>query len=132
MKSKKEGRSDKSRVFVTPPPRGSVTDENEDRVGPSTEDTDREMGPRVEIHYCTRCRFLPRAAWMAQELSITFEDTIGEVVLRPTTGGVFSVVLDGEVIFSRDIEGRFPESKELKQRIRDRIAPGKDLGHSEE
>ncbi len=35
-------------------------------------------------------------------------------------------------IFSRDVEGRFPESKELKQRIRDRIAPGKDLGHSEE
>lgn len=93
---------------------------------------EREMCPRVEIHYCTRCRFLTRAAWMAQELLITFEDTIREVALRPTTGGVFTVVLNGEVIFSRDVEGRFPESKELKQRIRDRIAPGKDLGHSEE
>ena len=68
---------------------------------------------------------------MAQELLITFEDTIGEVALRPTTGGVFTVAIDGEVIFSRDMEGRFPETKELKQRIRDRIAPGKDLGHSD-
>ena len=90
-----------------------------------------KMGPRIEIHYCTRCRFLTRAAWMSQELLITFEDTIGEVALCPATGGVFTVLLDGEVIFSRDVEGRFPESKELKQRIRDRIAPGKDLGHSD-
>ena len=27
--------------------------------------------------------------------------------------------------------GRFPESKELKQLIRDRIAPEKNLGHSD-
>lgn len=87
--------------------------------------------PRVEIHYCTRCRFLTRASWIAQELLITFEDTIGEVALRPSSGGVFEVRLDDEVIFSRETEGRFPESKELKQRLRDRIAPGKDLGHSE-
>jgi len=29
--------------------------------------------PRVEIEYCTGCRFLPRAAWLAQELLTTFE-----------------------------------------------------------
>ena len=28
-------------------------------------------------------------------------------------------------------EGRFPEMKELKQRLRDRIAPDKSLGHSD-
>ena len=27
--------------------------------------------------------------------------------------------------------GRFPELRELKQRVRDRVAPGRDLGHSE-
>ena len=26
------------------------------------------MKPRVEIEYCTQCRWLLRAAWMAQEL----------------------------------------------------------------
>jgi selenoprotein W-related protein len=37
----------------------------------------------------------------------------------------------GETIWSRKAEGRFPDAKELKQRLRDRIAPEKDLGHSE-
>jgi predicted Rdx family selenoprotein len=34
--------------------------------------------------------------------------------------------LDQDVIFSRK-QGRFPELKELKQLMRDRIAPDKDL-----
>lgn len=87
--------------------------------------------PRVEIRYCTQCRWLLRAAWMAQELLTTFEAELGEVALAPGTGGVFEVRVDGDLIWSRKAEGRFPESKELKQRIRDRIAPEKPLGHSD-
>jgi selenoprotein W-related protein len=86
---------------------------------------------RVEIEYCRQCRFLLRAAWLAQELLTTFEDELGEVALVPGHGGVFEVRLDGTVIFARSAEGRFPESKELKQQVRDRIAPGKALGHSD-
>lgn len=89
------------------------------------------MKPRVEIHYCTQCRWLLRAAWMAQELLTTFDADLGEVALVPGTGGVFEVRLDGESIFSRAREGRFPESKELKQAIRDRIDPERSLGHSD-
>jgi selenoprotein W-related protein len=87
--------------------------------------------PRVEIQYCTQCRWLMRAAWMAQELLTTFESELAEVVLAPGIGGVFDVKLDGELIFSRKLEGRFPESKELKQLIRDRVAPDIALGHSD-
>jgi selenoprotein W-related protein len=89
------------------------------------------MAGKVEIQYCTQCRWLLRAAWMAQELLTTFETELKEVSLVPGTGGIYEVRLDGEVIFSRKEQGRFPESKELKQLIRDRIAPGKDLGHSD-
>lgn len=89
------------------------------------------MTPRVEIEYCTQCRWLLRAAWMAQELLTTFEREIGEVALVPGKGGVFEVRLDGEVIFSRQQQRRFPESKEVKQLVRDRIAPAKSLGHSD-
>jgi selenoprotein W-related protein len=89
------------------------------------------MRPRVEIEYCTQCRWLLRAAWLAQELLTTFEQELGEVALVPGTGGVLEVRLDGEVIFSRVREGRFPEAKELKQSVRDRIAPDKPLGHSD-
>lgn len=89
------------------------------------------MSPRVEIEYCTQCRWLLRASWMAQELLTTFEAGIGEVALIPGTGGVFEVRLDREVIFSRKEHGRFPEAKELKQLVRDRVSPERDLGHSD-
>jgi selenoprotein W-related protein len=85
----------------------------------------------VEIEYCTQCRWLLRAAWLAQELLTTFEADLGAVSLLPGTGGVFEVRLNDMVIFSRKQVGRFPESKELKQFIRDVIAPERDLGHSE-
>jgi len=88
-------------------------------------------GPRVEIRYCTRCRWLLRAAWYAQELLTTFEDEIGEVALVPGTSGVFEVRAAGALVWSRADEGRFPEAKELKQRVRDRIAPDRSLGHAE-
>lgn len=87
--------------------------------------------PRLEITYCRRCRFLPRACWITQELLTTFADELGEVALIPGESGVFQVRLQGEVIFDRAETGRFPEPKALKQVIRDRIAPGKELGHSE-
>ena len=87
--------------------------------------------PRLEIEYCTQCRWLLRAAWMAQELLTTFQGELGEVALLPGTGGVFEVRLDGAVVWSRSGEGRFPELKELKQRVRDSIAPGRSLGHSD-
>ncbi|RDV16325.1 SelT/SelW/SelH family protein [Pontibacter diazotrophicus] len=87
--------------------------------------------PRVEINYCTQCRWLMRAAWMAQELLTTFETELGEVALVPGTGGVFDVHLNGELIYSRKEQGRFPESKELKQLVRDKIAPERPLGHSD-
>ena len=87
--------------------------------------------PRVEIRYCSQCRFILRATWLAQELLFTFAEDLGEVALVPGKGGVFEVMLDQEMLFSRAQEGRFPESKELKQLIRDRIDPGRGLGHSD-
>jgi selenoprotein W-related protein len=87
--------------------------------------------PRIEIEYCTQCRWLLRAGWTAQELLTTFQDELGGVTLIPGTGGVFEVRIGGDLLWSRKAEGRFPEMKELKQRIRDRIAPDRDLVHSD-
>jgi selenoprotein W-related protein len=67
---------------------------------------------------------------MAQELLTTFAEELGELALIPGNAGVFDVWLGDSVIFSRSEKGRFPETKELKQLIREQIAPGKDLGHS--
>ncbi len=87
--------------------------------------------PKVEITYCTQCRWLLRAAWTAQELLTTFESELGGVTMIPGTGGVFDVRVGDDTVWSRADEGRFPEMKELKQLVRDRVAPGRDLGHSD-
>lgn len=85
--------------------------------------------PRIAIEYCTQCRWLLRASWMAQELLTTFGTDIGEVALVPGEGGVFRITVDGDQVWERRTDGGFPDIAVLKQRVRDRIDPARDLGH---
>ncbi|KXX75914.1 hypothetical protein MMYC01_208201 [Madurella mycetomatis] len=113
--------------------------------------------PRITIQFCTQCKWMLRAAYYAQELLSTFSTSLGEVALQPATGGVFVVEIatlasaSGEastvvaadndqprqrrpapaatVLWDRKVDGGFPETKELKRRVRDVIQPGRDLGH---
>ncbi|SFR43482.1 selenoprotein W-related protein [Marinobacter gudaonensis] len=89
------------------------------------------MTNKVDIHYCTGCRWLLRSAWMAQELLTTFEADISELSLHPGSGGIFEVWVNGERVWSRKDDGGFPEITVLKQRVRDQIAPERSLGHSD-
>lgn len=91
-----------------------------------------EARPRIVIAYCTRCGWLLRAAWLAQELLSTFGEQLGEVALAPGEPGTFEVRGgEGTVLWSRTDEGRFPEARELKQRVRDAAFPGRALGHAD-
>ena len=72
-----------------------------------------------------------RANWLAQELLMTFGETIGELALIPSTDGKFSIFCNENLIFDRKETQRFPEAKELKQLIRNCIDPDRDLGHSD-
>ncbi|KAI0069028.1 hypothetical protein BV25DRAFT_1874474 [Artomyces pyxidatus] len=104
--------------------------------------------PSVTIEFCDRCRWrvfarrLHRATWTSTELFVTFPTpALRSITIIPLNGedtsGRFRVWLsyDGEpkpiLIWDRKVEGKFPELKDLKQRIRDRIQPGKSLGHSD-
>jgi selenoprotein W-related protein len=86
---------------------------------------------RVEIEYCRQCRWLLRAAWLAQELLSTFENDLGEVALVPGTGGVFEIRVNGMNVWSRARDGGFPDAAELKRRVRDVVDPARDLGHAD-
>ncbi len=86
--------------------------------------------PRVTIAYCTRCRFLLRAAWIAQELLATFADRLGEVALVPGTGGVLEVRLGDEMLYSRKTMGEL-DLTALKRAVRDRVAPEMRIGHED-
>lgn len=72
------------------------------------------MENRIRIHYCSQCRFVLRATWLAQEILFTFGEVLKEVAIEPGSGGVFIVRFGDEPIFDRTKESRFPESKELK------------------
>ncbi|KAH9868592.1 hypothetical protein J1614_007664 [Plenodomus biglobosus] len=97
-----------------------------------------------------------RAAYFGQELLSTFGPQIGEIALVPSVGGLFQVHLtyvktasasgaaategegeeqEGQVVkvllWDRKSEGGFPETKVLKQKVRDHIDPNRDLGHSD-
>lgn len=88
-----------------------------------------EQKPRVTITYCRQCNWLLRSAWMGQELLSTFSEELGAVTLVPSTGGIFQIEVDGELIWDRRREGGFPDVKALKQLVRDRVDPDRDLGH---
>src|SRR5882672_11282347 len=90
------------------------------------------MKPTVIIEYCPKCHWLLRAAYMAQELLTTFENDLKAVTLQPSEqNGDFKISINGTKIFDRKEYGGFPEIKELKQWVRDTVAPGKNLGHSD-
>ncbi len=118
-------------------PRAAATTDATDAPAPAPRLTDARQLPAVSIEYCTRCNWMLRSAWLAQELLTTFNGTLAEVRLRPNhQGGVFIITVDtpertGRVVWDRAIQRRFPESKELKQKVRDRIDPERSLGHSD-
>ncbi|KFY73387.1 hypothetical protein V499_06523 [Pseudogymnoascus sp. VKM F-103] len=107
--------------------------------------------PRIVIKFCTQCKWMLRAAYFAQELLSTFSTDLGEVALQPATGGVFSIeifynttpgstsqaetgtitslTVESKLLWDRKTEGGFPETKEIKRRVRDIIDPNRDLGH---
>jgi selenoprotein W-related protein len=73
-----------------------------------------------------------RATWIAQELLTTFEQEVTQVILRPDhSGGIFTILANDKLIFERTSSTGFPEIKDPKQKVRDVIAPEKDLGHSD-
>ena len=81
--------------------------------------------PRVSITYCTQCRWLLRATWLAGELLTSFTTELGEVALVPGVGGVFTVAIDDDVVWDRKRDGGFPDLAPLKRLVRDRVAPGR-------
>lgn len=72
----------------------------------------------LEITYCQPCGHQPRAVDMVNQLLATYGMPLNRkltVSLKPADKGVFDVVLDGQLIFSRGQQGRFPTIEEIKK-----------------
>ncbi|TAF46187.1 MAG: SelT/SelW/SelH family protein [Sphingobacteriales bacterium] len=90
------------------------------------------MKPTITVEYCPKCNWMLRAAYFAQEILSTFSDDVFSVNLQPSElAGKFSISINDEEIYDRKTEGGFPEIKDLKQKLRDKINPDKNLGHSD-
>jgi selenoprotein W-related protein len=90
------------------------------------------MKNEILIEYCPKCNWMLRAAWIAQELLLTFEQEIEKISLKPSLeAGVFRIFVDKIVVFDRKQFGGFAEPKIYKKLVRDVLAPDKNLGHSE-
>lgn len=70
-----------------------------------------------------------RAAWLAQELLSSFESDIEGVTLKPGGEGIFEIRNNDTRAWSSVEDGEFPEIKLLKQRVRDLVVPGRNMGH---
>eukprot|EP00578_Thalassiosira_sp_NH16_P016591 CAMPEP_0181110574 /NCGR_PEP_ID=MMETSP1071-20121207/18792_1 /TAXON_ID=35127 /ORGANISM="Thalassiosira sp., Strain NH16" /LENGTH=405 /DNA_ID=CAMNT_0023194365 /DNA_START=66 /DNA_END=1283 /DNA_ORIENTATION=+ len=138
-----------------PPPTGDGTDVNK-RTATGNSNHVEGGGVNISIEYCNACRWMLRSTWLASELLTTFanDSNLACVTMKPMgppmseEGGIFRIlssrrerdgIEDGGgsstmhevVLWDRKVEGRFPESKEVKQLVRDCVDPDKDLGHSD-
>ncbi len=60
----------------------------------------------------------------ARDLLHDYQHVIEELSLVTGSGGIFEVVVDGEVLSSTQAEGRHADPGEVLVRFRDRIVPG--------
>ncbi len=74
----------------------------------------------LEITYCQPCGHQPTAIDMVNQLLATYGMPLNRkltVSLKPADKGVFDVVLDGQLIFSKHQQGRFPTMEDLKKKL---------------
>jgi selT/selW/selH selenoprotein domain len=56
---------------------------------------------------------LPRAASLASSILKKYGTSVSALKLIPSSGGVFEIYYDKNLIFSKKDEGRFPEESEV-------------------
>ena len=83
----------------------------------------------IKIYYCTRCKFLLRSTWIAQELLSSFDNKLSEVALIPSSGGIFEIHLNDQVVYSNKTGDQLPDIKDLKLLVRDKVDPDRKIGH---
>ena len=72
--------------------------------------------------YCAPCQFEKNAVALAEDIKNQFGEKLSEVILEPTqTIGNFDVSIDGELVFSKNRAGRFPQPGEIEQLLMTRI-----------
>jgi len=67
----------------------------------------------ISIAYCNEWNYLPRATSMASKILEKYGNGITSLAMIPSSGGVYEVTKNNNLIFSKKNEGRFPELDEI-------------------
>ena len=67
---------------------------------------------KIDIHYCSVWNYEPNAASLADELKKEFDVAAN---LVPGKGGIFDVIVDDKLVYSKSKTGRFPEPGEVSK-----------------
>lgn len=78
---------------------------------------------KINIEYCGECGDAPVALKATEELLTAYEDRITGITLIPSWNGVFEVVMDGTLIFSKTRLGRHAHTGELVKLVGERLKP---------
>ena len=71
---------------------------------------------QVKIVYCVPCGYLPFAESLKKAVEGHAKDV--NVILEGGKGGVLDVFVDNKLIFSKHKEGRYPEFKEILEKMK--------------
>ena len=74
---------------------------------------------KVEIHYCAQWNYQPEADSLSAELA-SFLPGI-EIELFAEGKGIFDVVADGVMVFSKYKSHRFPDTDEVSELLKNQI-----------
>ena len=80
------------------------------------------MKMNIEIVYCSSWNYAPRATSLVADILDEFQPAIESIKLVPSTGGVFEVSIDDELIFSKKKLERHAEPGEVIDIFRNIIA----------
>lgn len=75
----------------------------------------------IEIEYCVPCDYSSYATQVIDELVKNYQHVIGELILRMGSQGVFEVLVNDEVLFSKKAMNRHPEPGEVLTLFREYV-----------
>ena len=76
---------------------------------------------KINIEYCGECGDAGVALRAAGDLLAAYEDRLAQITLIPGWNGVFEVVLNGSLVFSKTRLGRHAEPGELVRLVGERL-----------
>ena len=75
----------------------------------------------IRIEYCISWGYVDRAVALTANLLNEHKNNIGEITIIPSSGGVFELVVNDKLLFSKKELGRFPENGEAEKLTREAL-----------